>query len=111
MLGDDNACTVAAFVVNDIDIRQIELTVIACADCARGRAGQTAAGEDVFLTGGNIGFLPCKAAVVKDERAVFVHVIVAGCLCAVAVGDHKRGRLFVFTADSEIDDAALCAVC
>ena len=109
MFGDDNACTIAAFIVDDIDIGQIETAVIACADRARGRAGQAAARKNVLFTGGNVGLLPCKAAVVKDERTVLVHVIVAGRLRAVAVGDREGRGFCVLTADSEIDEAALRA--
>ena len=110
MLRNDNACAIAARVINDVHVCQIKLVIIAHADRACCCAGDPATGKRVLFACRDIGLLPGIAAVVKDKRAVFVDVIIAGAVRSVAVGDGKDGRLRVLIAHGDEDDAALSAV-
>ena len=111
MLRNDNARAIAARVVDDIHACEVKLIIIAHADRACRCAGDPASCERVLFTRRDIGLLPGVAAVVKDKRAGFVDVIIAGAVCAVAVGDGENGRLRVLVAHGKEDDAALNAVC
>ena len=110
VLRNDNACAIAARVVDDVHVCQIKLVIIAHADRACCCAGDPATGKRVLFACRDIGLLPSIAAVVKDKRAVFVDVIIAGAVRSVAVGDGKEGRLRVLIAHGDEDDAALSAV-
>ena len=111
MLRNDNACAVAARVVDDVYIRQIKLVIVAHADCACRCAGNPAAGKRVFLVCRDIGLLPGVAAIVKDERTGFVNIIIAGTVRTVAVSDGKDGRFCVLVAHGDEEDTALNAIC
>ena len=110
MLRNDNARAVAARVVDDVYVGEIKLVMIAHADRACCCAGDPAAGKRVLFVRRDISLLPGVAAVVKDERAGFVDVIIAGAVRAIAVGDGEDRRLRVLVAHSDEDDAALNAV-
>ena len=110
VLRNDNACAIAACVINDVHVCQIKLVIIAHADRACCCAGDPATGKRVLFACRDIGLLPGIAAVVKDKRAVFVDVIIAGAVRSVAVGDGKDGRLRVLIAHGDEDDAALSAI-
>ena len=108
---DDNARAVPALVVDDIDAGQIQLVIVAHADGSGRRAGDAAARERVFLVRRDIGLLPGKAPVVKDQLTGLADIVVARGPGPVAVRDGQHRGLRPFVADGKIDDAALCAVC
>ena len=110
VLRNDNTCAIAACVVDDVHVCQIKLVIIAHADRACCCAGDPATGKRALFACRDIGLLPGIAAVVKDKRAVFVDVIIAGAVRSVAVSDGKDGRIRVLIAHGDEDDAALSAV-
>ena len=70
-----------------------------------------AARERVFLVRRDIGLLPGKAPVVKDQLTGLADIVVARGPGPVAVRDGQHRGLRPFAADGKVNDAALRAVC